>query len=121
MASCFNGGKTGLGPEDTIKAFYSSLCAGDFDQAECHCDPVGMTGYINGFRSSWEGTDITTREIAYDILSEMKVTVEDVTKVGQKRSVTYTLIAADGTDKKKTAELRKEGEAWKIERIIDKD
>lgn len=121
MTACVNGGKTELGPEDTLKTFYSSLCAGDFDQAECHCDPVGMAEYLNGFRSTWEGADITSREIASDILSETEVEIDDVVKDGQKRTVTYTLTAADGTYKKKTAELRKEEGEWKIERIIDKD
>lgn len=110
-----------LGPEATLEAFYSNLCAGEFDKAEQLCDTLKMDGYISSFKDAWEDADSTVCAIASDILSEMTLTVTDTQKDGQRRTVFYELSNTDDSNKEKVATLRKEEGAWKIEEITDRN
>ena len=109
-----------LGPEETIEAFYSSLCKGEFEMARGMCDTLAMAEYLEGFMGAWKESDSTVCLIAADILSEVTVTVTDTQKSGQSRTVFYELSAVDGSNKEKTATLSKEEGAWKIEEITDR-
>ena len=121
MTGCFQGKKAELGPEETLETFYRVLCTGDFDSAAALCDSLSMDGYIDGYRRVFAECDSTVRVIASDILSEMAVTVTDVEKSGQSRTVFYELTATDGYSKGKVATLRKEEGAWKIEAVTDRN
>lgn len=119
--TCTGGDRqTELGPEATLESFYSRLCTGDFDKAESLCDTLKMNGYIGTFRQVWESEDSTVRSIASAILSEMTVTVTDIQKDGQSRTIFYELSYADGSNKEKVATLMKEEGEWKIEEITDR-
>lgn len=121
LTGCFQGRETGLGPEETLNAFYKGMCAGDFDGATALCDSLSMDGYIDGYRRAFVNCDSTVRAIASDILSEMTVTVTEVEKSRENRTIFYTLTATDGCSKEKVATLRKEEGAWKIEAITDRN
>ena len=121
LTGCIQGREIELGPGETLEMFYRELCAGDFDGAAELCDSLSMDGYIDGYRRAFVNCDSTVRAIASDILSEMTVTVTDLEKNGQSRTIFYELTAADGLNKEKVATLRKEEGAWKIEAITDRN
>ena len=121
LSGCFHGQSAELGPEGTLKTFYRGLCAGDFDGASMLCDSLSMDGYIDGYRHAFMDCDSTVRVIASDILSDMTVTVTDIEKNGQRRTVFFKLTSEDGLNKEKVATLRKEEGAWKIEEITDRN
>ena len=108
--------KAEMGPEETLEAFYKELCAGEFDRASGLCDSLT----ISGFRTAWEKNDSTVSDIASAILSEMSVTVTDVERDGQTRTVFYELSISDKQSKEKVATLSKEEGAWKIKEITDR-
>lgn len=120
LTGCFQNKGEELGPEDTLRSFYTELCAGDFGKAESLCDSLTMDGYLDGFRKVWDESDSSVCAIASDILSEMAVAVTDVEKNGHNRTIFYELTALDGQNKEKVATLRKEEGGWKIERITDR-
>ena len=113
-------GQTPMGPEDTLEAFYKGLCAGEFEHATSLCDSLTMAEQINSFRAAWERSDSTICDIASAILSEMSVTVTDVEKNGQTRTIFYELSISDNRNKEKVATLSKEEGAWKIKEITDR-
>ena len=112
--------QAGMGPEETLEAFYKELCAGEFDCASSLCDSLTMSGHINDFRMAWEKNDSTVSDIASAILSELSVTVTDVEKDGQTRTIFYELSIPDKQSKEKVATLSKEEGAWRIEKITDR-
>ena len=119
--TCSNKDKqTEMGPEETLEAFYKELCAGEFDCASSLCDSLTMSGHINDFRMAWEKNDSTVSDIASAILSELSVTVTDVEKDGQTRTIFYELSIPDKQSKEKVATLSKEEGAWTIEKITDR-
>ena len=109
-----------FGPEETLKAFYKSMCAGDFCEAKNLCDTLNMGEYLRGFRTLWEKSESSVSEIASDILSEIGIETTDIKKSGDRRTVFYKLSATVGPDKEKVAILRKEEGGWKIETITDR-
>ena len=109
-----------LGPEETLEAFYKSLCAGDFSEAKTLCDTLNMSEYLGRFRTLWEKSESSVSEIAADILSETGIETTDIEKSGDRRTVFYKLSATVGPDKEKVAILRKEEGGWKIEAITDR-
>ena len=121
LSGCVQGTKSEMGPEDTVRNFYETLCAGEFAQAESLCNTLSMKGYLDAVRSAWDVTGDSVMKIASDILSETSVTVTDMEKNGQGRTIFYELTCAEGTSKEKIATLRKEGGAWKIEQITDRN
>lgn len=121
MTGCFQGREAELGPEETLETFYRVLCTGDFDSAAALCDSLSMDGYIDGYGRTFMECDSTVRAIVADILSEMTVTVTDVEKSGDNRTVFYELTTTGGCCKEKVATLRKEEGAWKIEAITDRN
>jgi hypothetical protein len=120
MVSCQQNRETKLGPDDTLEAFYKSLCAGEFEQAETLCENPGMEEYVNGFRSEWEKNDGAIRTIASAILAEVSIEITDSKQNGQNRTIFYKMTTTDGQSKEKIATMRKEEGAWKITAIIDR-
>ena len=119
-AGCFQGADKGKRPEDTVNAFYKALCSGEFEQAESHCDTLGMKSYLDIFRNAWEAADEDQIMAASEILKEISVTVNDIERDGQDRTVFYTLTSAEGKTKEKIATLMKEEGEWKIGQITDR-
>ena len=120
LTGCFQAKAPSLGPGETLETFYTNLFAGDFDEAESLCDTLGMQEYIEVLRGAWEQTDSSVMTIVPAILSETAVSITDIEKNGQERTVFYKLTATDGSDKEKIATLRKEEGGWKIKSITDR-
>ena len=118
---CAQNRNSELGPEDALKAFYSSICSGDFSSAEALCNAVSMSAYIDAFRTRWEMSEESIAAKTAEILSETTVDVTDVERNGQDRTIFYKLISADGRSKDKIATLKKEEGEWKIEQITDRN
>ena len=111
-----------MGPEDTVEMFCRALAGGDFETAMSLCDTLTMKGYIDRYADVW---DLLTRQdsgataIAAASLAEADFTVDGITRDGDRRTVTYTIAAGEGMDKKKIATVRKEEGEWKVEKITD--
>lgn len=120
LTGCIQTREAALGPGETLETFYTDLFAGDFDEAESLCDTLGMQEYIEVLRGAWEQTDSSVMTIVPAILSETTVSITDIVKNGQERTVFHKLTATDGSDKEKIATLRKEEGEWKIKSITDR-
>ena len=118
--SCFQGKESTLGPGETVEAFHKALYSGEFEQAKDLCDTLAMGEYIDAYRTVWEQNGTSVAEIVSDIMSETEIKITDIKKDGQNRAVFYEL-TFEGRSKAKTAGLRNEEGAWKIERITDID
>lgn len=108
-------------PADAVENFHSLLLSGKWDEAEAMCGS-GMDRYISSFREEWEmnmDKDSSVLEAAVRILREQGITVTGTSKGKDgKYFVDYTISAGEET-KEKTAELKRDGERWTIERIRD--
>jgi len=120
LTGCFQTQEAALGPDETLNAFYRSICSGDFDNAESLCDTLTMQEYVGDLRKEWTKADSSVMTIVPAILSEVTVSITDIVKNGQERTLFYELTATDGSIKEKVATLKKEEGAWKIEEITDR-
>lgn len=120
LTGCIHTREASLGPDETLETFYTNLFAGDFDEAESLCDTLGMQEYIGVLKGVWGQADSSVMTIVPAILSETAVSITDIVKNGQERTVFYKLTATDGSDKEKIATLRKEEGGWKIKSITDR-
>ena len=120
LTGCIQTREAALGPGETLETFYTNLFAGDFDEAESLCDTLGMQEYIGVLRGAWEQTDSSVMTIVPAILSETTVSITDIVKNGQERTVFHKLTATDCSDTEKIATLRKEEGGWKIKSITDR-
>ena len=120
LTGCFQTGEAALGPGETLETFYTSLLSGDFEGAESLCDTLGMKEYIGNVRDRWNEADSSVMAIVPAILSETTVSITDIVKNGQERTVFHKLTATDGSVKEKIATLRKEEGEWKIKSITDR-
>ena len=86
------------------------------------CDTVTMSTYLEMNRAEWERMmqeDSTVARIAAGMLSAAAIEFSDVEKEGDRRVVHYSIDAAMGMKKNKTATVKKEEGVWKVERIAD--
>ena len=108
-------------PADAVENFHSLLLSGKWDEAEAMCGS-GMDRYISSFREEWEMNmtkDSSVLEAAVRILREQGITVTGTSKGKDgKYFVDYTISTGE-EEKEKTAELKRDGERWTIERIRD--
>ena len=108
-------------PADAVENFHSLLLSGKWDEAEAMCGS-GMDRYISSFREEWEmnmDKDSSVLEAAVRILREQGITVTGTSKGKDgKYFVNYTISAGEEA-KEKTAELKRDGERWTIDRIRD--
>lgn len=112
-----------MGPEQTLEAFCRAVAAGEFDKATALCDTTAMKEYIEAYVQAWEmqaKADSSATAIAGAVLSEAEITVEDVTREGEKRHILYIMDAGNGLMKEKKATVKKEEGAWKVEQITDR-
>ena len=110
-----------LGPEDTLKTFYTNLCQGEFEGAASLCDTLNMKEYITSVQQIWAKNSDSVKTILPAIMSETETEITEVVKNGQDRTIFYKLKATDGQNKEKIAILRKEEGAWRITAITDKN
>lgn len=112
-----------MGPEQTLEAFCRAVASGEFDKAAALCDTTAMKEYIEAYAQAWEmqaKADSSATAIAGGLLSEAEITVEDVTREGEKRHIIYIMDAGNGLRKEKKATVKKEEGAWKVEQITDR-
>ena len=119
-----NSGSTdvALGPEETVEAFCRAVAGSDFEKAMSLCDTTTMKGYIGQYAQAGDmmaRKDSGATAIAAASLANAEFIVEDMTRDGDKRMIIYTIAAGKDMNKKKTAVVRKEEGAWKVEKITD--
>jgi hypothetical protein len=120
LSGCSGSSKVEMGPAETVQSFYEALWSGNITDAESYCDSLGMSGYVESYRTAWEKNSDTISDIVTDILSETEIRITDTERNGQIRTVFYELAGTDGRKKEKAATLRKEEGEWKIEAITDR-
>lgn len=111
-----------MGPEETVEAFCRAVAGGHFEEAMSLCDTLTMKGYIERYSQAWNmltKKDSGATAIAAASLAEAEMMIENVSKDGDMRIVTFTIDAAEGMNKKKTATVRKDEGVWKVEKITD--
>lgn len=120
---CGQSGKTEeLSPEATVEAFCRQLAGGDFEGASSFCDTTAMKDYIDAYAQAWEmqnKEDSCITAIAAGILAEAEITVNEVSRDGGRRIVSYTIKAGEGLSKDKKAVLKNEEGEWRVEKITD--
>lgn len=108
-------------PAAAVEKFHSLLLSGKWEEAGEMCGE-GMDRYISSFRKEWEMNmekDSSVLETAVRMLQETGITVTGISKGKDgKYFVDYTISALD-EEKRKTAEMERSGEKWKIGRIRD--
>jgi hypothetical protein len=107
-----------------VEAFTKALASGRIDEAMGLCDSIQMAGYIDGYKellTAKSVADSAATSIATGILSELNVTVTEVSKAKGSRTVFYTIDNGYGDSKQKIATVvNVEGE-WKVKDIKDKN
>ncbi len=114
--------KVQMGPEETVEEFCRAVAGCEFDKAVSLCDTLTMKEYIERYAGAWETMarrDSGAAAVAAASLAGSDFIVEETSRDGDRRTVTYTITAGEGLQKKKTATVRKEEGAWKVERITD--
>ena len=112
-----------MGPAETLEAFFRSVSSGDFASAAALCDTLSMKDYISAYAEALNmqsGKDSSVAAIAAGILSEAEIMVDEVVRDNDRRLVHYTIDAGDELNKKKTATLKKDEGAWRVEKITDR-
>lgn len=121
---CAGKGSVPLGPGETVEAFTQALASGRIKEAMGLCDSIQMAGYIDGYKellTEKSAADSAATSIATGILSELNVTVTEVSKAKGSRTVFYTIDNGYGDSKQKIATVvNVEGE-WKVKDIKDKN
>lgn len=121
---CGKKGDSPLGPAEVVDAFTKAVASGRIDQAMDLCDSIQMAGYIEEYRTALSkkaASDSTATSIATGILSELEVTVTEVSKAKDSRTVFYTIKDVYGDSKDKIATvINVEGE-WKVKEIKDRN
>ena len=84
LTGCFQTQEAALGPDETLNAFYRSICSGDFDNAESLCDTLTMQEYVGDLRKEWTEADSSVMTIVPAILSEVTVSITDIVKNGHR-------------------------------------
>lgn len=111
-----------MGPEETLEAFCRTMSGGEFEEAMSFCDTMTMIGYIERYAQAWNmmaKKDSGATAIAAATLADAEIIVEDISKDGDKRTITYIIAAGEGMKKKKIATVGKVEGVWKVEKITD--
>ena len=77
-------------------------------------------GHCSRPTATKNSVDSSATAIAGAVLSEAEITVEDVTREGEKRHILYIMDAGNGLKKEKKATVRKIEGVWKVEEITDR-
>ena len=114
--------ETVLGPEETAVEFFRAVAGGDAKAAMSLCDTAAMKSYVDSYVSALNAMakkDSCATAIAASALVNAEIKIDGNVKEGENRLVTYTVETVDGSTKKKTATVQKEGGEWKVVRITD--
>ena len=112
-----------MGPVETVEAFYAAVTTGNWCEAEALCDTLSMQDYFETNKHAWDQMtkeDEKAMTIARSVLEQTNLTIVDMHKDGDRRIVLYTL-EVNGHSKQQKATLRKEGGAWRVERISEEN
>ena len=113
-----------MGPGETVEAFCKALAGGDSETAMELCDTAAMNGYIRNFVEALDmqmQADSCVAMIAAGMVSQAEISVDEVVKDGDRRIVHYTVRVSEDMTKTKSAKVRKEEGAWKVEAITDRN
>ena len=124
MTAGCNGSGSKLGPAEVVEAFTQAVAAGRFEEAEGFCGKGTANDYIDAYEkalSSEFKADSTAASIAAGIMSEIKVTVTEISKGKGYRTVFYTIEYAYGDRKDKVATVMNEEGEWKVREIKDRN
>lgn len=113
-----------MGPGETVEAFCKALAGGDLETARGFCDTVAMNGYIRNYAEALDmqmQADSCVAMIAAGMVSQAEISVDEVVKDGDRRIVHYTVRVSEDMTKTKSAKVRKEEGAWKVEAITDRN
>ena len=124
LMGCKGGEKSvEMGPVETVEAFCKAVSSGQWDVAEELCDSLSMKEYLDNQKQTWarlEKEDECVMKVARSIMEKTSVTVTEMHKAEDKRTVTYTL-ETDGLSKTKKATLRREEGEWRVEAITEEN
>ena len=123
-AGCGRRGTVPLGPAEVVVAFTQAVAAGRTAEAMELCDSSLMKGYIQEYAhalSDKAALDSAATSIATGILSEIRITVTDMSKAKGSRTVFYTVENIYGDHKDKIAEVKEEEGEWKVTEIRDRN
>ena len=123
LASGCGNGNSKPGPAEVVEAFTQAVAAGRFEEAAGLCNE-GALEYVNTYEKALSAefkADSTDTSIASRIMSEVKVSVTEVSKGKGFRTVFYSIEDAYGDRKDKIATVRNEEGEWKVTEIRDRD
>lgn len=117
-------GKADMEPDVVVTEFYTSLTSMNFDKAAEFCvEESSATAYINEYRQVYETSlkrDEKVTNAAAEKAAGCTVSITEVVKNDDSRTVLFTISDVYGSTKEKEARLEKVEKAWKIAEIKDK-
>ena len=123
VAAACSGKKDGLQPEDVVAGFHQALTSLEFDKAAEYCCEAEAKEYVNAFEKAYETArtrDEGATQIAIGMLHYAAVTVDDIERNKETRTVFYTIGDGCGNTKNKIAVLKDVEGEWKIAEIKDR-
>ena len=121
---CSGGGSKQFGPAEVVETFTQAVAAGRFEDAGLLCNEAVADQYIETYKKALTAeakADSTATSIAARIMSEVKVTVTEVSKGKGYRTVFYTIEDVYGDRKEKIATVKNEEGEWKVTEIQDRN
>lgn len=122
VAAC-SGKKDGAEPADVVSGFHKALTSLEFGKASEYCCEGAVSGYVAAFEKACEealAKDSGATQIAAGMLSTAEVTVNDIKRDKDARTVFYTIGDGCGNTKEKVAVLKDVEGEWKIAEIKDR-
>lgn len=123
VKSCGKTEEGALSPQDTVRAFYSSLLTGRWDEAAGLClQNDGMVTYCQTFRDFWEKarkTDSTSLHVASEILQEARMSLAESRQKKNSFTTQFTIETENGDVRTKSVELVREDGVWRVCRITE--
>lgn len=110
-------------PSTIVTEFYTAVTTMKFDDAAKYCVEGAMDEYINGYKEAFEALVAKDKKLAAKVeekAAQTTITIGEVTKEKEVRTVDFTLADDSGNTKEKTAVLKKVEKEWKIAEIKDK-
>ena len=124
FAGCGSSGSRQLGPAEVVESFTQAVAAGRFEDAALLCNEVVAGQYVEAYKKALTAeakADSTATSIAARIMSEVKVTVTEVSKGKGYRTVFYSIEDVYGDRKEKIATVKNEEGEWKVTEIQDRN
>lgn len=119
LTACW-GGDDDLKAGEAITGFHKALTSMNFEEAAKYCTEGSVKDYISTFEAACKEslkTDKNATEAAATMLANAAITIGDVTRNKDIRTVFYTISNGDGQTKEKVATLKEVEGEWKIAEI----